>query len=89
MPDAERSAGSAPAPARATAQQRRWCVAGPGLVIAAIAVAALVDLRGVLFGTAIHLGPSALPTVLAALLLILGVIIAVERLFGQPAGGGG
>jgi hypothetical protein len=88
MPDTERSSGSAPVPAGATAQQQ-WYAAGPGLVMVAVAVAALLDLRSIPFGTAIHLGPGAVPGVLAAALLVLGVVIAVERLFGQPAGGGG
>jgi hypothetical protein len=89
MPDTEGSIGATPGRAGANTRQPLWRAAGPGLVIVAIAVVALLGLRGLAFGTAQHLGPAALPDILAALLLILGVAVAIEGLLGRRIHGGG
>jgi hypothetical protein len=52
---------------------------GPGLLLAAIAVLALIGARGLPVGTRSHIGPGAVPDVLAALLLVLGLVVAAER----------
>jgi len=62
----------------ASASGLPWRSASGGLSIALIAVVALVGVSGLPFGTAEQPGPAAVPAILAALLLVLGIIIAIE-----------
>jgi hypothetical protein len=62
-----------------------WRRASGGLSIALIAAVALAGTAGLEFGTAEHPGPAAVPVILAAILLVLGIIVAVEELLqGAP-----
>ena len=56
------------------------CSAGPGLTIMAIAALALFGAHSLPLGTAERVGPGAAPTILAALLLVLGIIVAAQAL---------
>jgi hypothetical protein len=64
-----------------------WRRAVPGAVLIAIAALTFYAGRGLSHGTAEHVGPGFVPAILTALLLILGLAVAVERLWQPPAGG--
>ncbi len=59
----------------------------PGAVLAAVAALAFYKAQGLSYGTAGHAGPGSVPTVLAALLFILGLAVAAERFWQRPIGG--
>jgi hypothetical protein len=56
-------------------------------VLAAVAALAIYSAHGLSYGTAAHVGPGLVPTILAALLFILGLAVAAERLWQRPIGG--
>ena len=64
----------------------KWRRAVPGMVLAAVATLAIYSAHGLSYGTAVHVGPGAIPAILAALLFIFGIAVAAERLW--PIGGG-
>ena len=88
MTESEARADERAQPLRAAAQHARWGAVAAGLIIAAIAALALFDARGLPLGTAQHPGPAAAPDVLAALLLILGIIVAIEGFLRRRIDGG-
>jgi hypothetical protein len=63
-----------------------WRRAVPGAVLAAVAALAFYEAHKLSYGTAAHVGPGLVPAILAALLFILGLAVAVERLWQPPAG---
>jgi hypothetical protein len=71
------------------ARQSLWGAAGPGLIIAAIAILALFNARGLTVGTAEHVGPGAAVDAIATLLLILGIIMSAQALVRRRSGGRG
>jgi len=70
-----------------TVQRPLWRAAGPGLLLSAVAVLALVGASGLPLGTAQHPGPAAASNMLAALLFILGIVVAAEGLLQRRFGG--
>jgi hypothetical protein len=64
-----------------------WRRAVPGAVLAAVAALAFYSVHGLSYGTAEHVGPGFVPAILAALLFILGVVVAIEGLWHHPIGG--
>jgi peptidoglycan/LPS O-acetylase OafA/YrhL len=63
-----------------------WRRVSGGLGIVLVAVIALAGTAGLEFGTAEHPGPAAVPVVLAAILFVLGIVVAIEELLkGAPA----
>jgi hypothetical protein len=66
----------------------KWRRTVPGTVLLACALLVFYAGRGLSLGTAAHAGPGFLPTILAALLFILGLTVAAERLWQSPTGGG-
>jgi hypothetical protein len=64
-----------------------WRRAAPGAVLAAGALLAFYAGRGLSYGTAEHVGPGFVPAILTALLFILGLTVAAERLWPRPASG--
>ena len=64
-----------------------WRRAVPGAVLAAGAALAFYAGRGLSYGTAEHVGPGFVPAILTALLFILGLAVAAERLWQRPTGG--
>jgi peptidoglycan/LPS O-acetylase OafA/YrhL len=63
-----------------------WRRASGGLGIALIALVALAGTAGLEFGTVEHPGPAAVPVILAAILFVLGIVVAIEELLkGAPA----
>jgi hypothetical protein len=77
-------ADQVPGRGRLAAQCR---AAAPGLLLAAVAVLTLLGTSGLPLGNARHLGPAAMPDMLAALLLVLGIVIAIERTLARRIGG--
>jgi hypothetical protein len=65
-----------------------WRRAVPGAVLAAGAALAFYSAHGLTYGTAAHVGPGLVPAVLAALLFILGLVVAAEGFWQRPIGGG-
>jgi putative tricarboxylic transport membrane protein len=59
----------------------------PGAGLAAVAALALYGTRTLSYGTAAHMGPGFVPTILAALLFILGLAVAAEGFWQRPIGG--
>jgi len=59
-----------------------------GGVLAAVAALALYDARNLPPGTAMLPGPGAAPDILAALLFILGIILAIQSFLRRRSGGG-
>jgi hypothetical protein len=57
-----------------------------GLMLAGFGIAALLIARGYRLGTAAHMGPGYFPSGIAALLVIVGGIVAVRGLKGATAG---
>ena len=68
--------------------QSGWHRAVPGGALVAIAALALYAGRGLSQGSAGDPGPGAVPGILATLLLILGLIVAIEGLLQLQIGGG-
>jgi|HubBroStandDraft_4_1064222.scaffolds.fasta_scaffold211961_2 hypothetical protein len=64
-----------------------WLRAVPGAALAAVAALAFYSVYGLSNGTAVHIGPGRIPAILAALLFILGLVVAIERLWHHPIGG--
>jgi hypothetical protein len=64
----------------------RWFRAVPGAALAAVAALAFYSVYGLSNGTAVHIGPGLIPAILAALLFILGLLVAIERLWQHPSG---
>jgi hypothetical protein len=64
-----------------------WRKAVPGAVLAAVAALATYSAYGLSYGTAAHVGPGAIPAILAALLFILAPAVAAERLWQRLNGG--
>ena len=67
--------------------ESRWRQAVPGAVLVAVSVLAFFSVRGLSYGTAAHVGPGVVPTVLAALLFILGLVVAIQGFWQSPIGG--
>jgi hypothetical protein len=65
----------------------KWRRATPGVLLAAVAALAFYGAHRLSYGTAAHSGPGLVPTVLAALLFILGLVVAIEGLWQRPIGG--
>jgi hypothetical protein len=64
-----------------------WRGAVPGGALAAVALLAFYAGRGLSYGTAQHVGPGFVPAILTALLFILGLTIAAERLWPRSGSG--
>jgi hypothetical protein len=92
MAHSDGATGGSSEPGKATAAARRaarvgWREVSPGAVLAAIAALALLSGYGLPVGTGPHPGPGAMPDVVAALLFILGIVVAVEGYFQRQIGG--
>jgi hypothetical protein len=59
----------------------------PGVVLAAVAALAFYKAQGLSYGTAAHGGPGFAPTILSALLFILGLVVAAEGFWRRPIDG--
>jgi len=88
MTQSEGRADERAKPLRPAAQPARRGAVAAGLIAAAIAALALFDARGLPLGTAQHPGPAAAPDVLAALLFMLGIIVAIEGWLRPRTDGG-
>jgi len=67
--------------------QSKWRRAMPGAALAVVAALAFYNLHGLSYGTAGRVGPALVPAILAGLLFILGLVVAIERLWECPIGG--
>ena len=67
--------------------QSGWRRAMPGVGLAAVAVLALYGTRTLSYGTAAHMGSGFVPSILVALLFILGLAITAEGFLQRSIGG--
>jgi hypothetical protein len=65
----------------------KWRRVTLGAALAAVAASAFYGAHGLSIGTAIHAGPGLVPTILAALLFILGLLVAIKGLWQRPIDG--
>jgi hypothetical protein len=79
--DSGRSAAAPDAEARAG-----WRAIAPGLLLVVIAGLAYFSLRNLPGSTDGGLGPGSMPRILAAILFVLGAVVAVEAFVGRRVG---
>jgi hypothetical protein len=70
----------------AAAARAGWRDIAPGLLLAAVAGLAYFSVRNLPGSTDGVLGPGSMPRILAAILFVLGAVVAVEGFSGRRAG---
>jgi hypothetical protein len=87
-PDGERDESSI-AGRPAAVPDAGWCDIAPGVLLVVIAGLAYFSLRNLPGSTDGGLGPGSMPRILAALLFVLGAVVAVEGFVGRRVGASG